>query len=89
VTEGMKELIIETAESLSGYARRHFMANTVKKVFHGSPREAERELGWNRKTLRKALAEWDGEFCYIDQYHERGRKKAEEHLPKYLVPKIL
>ncbi len=84
MTEGMKELIIETAESLSGYARRHFMANTVKKVFHGSPREAERELGWNRKTLRKALAEWDGEFCYIDQYHERGRKKAEEHLPKLL-----
>jgi hypothetical protein len=35
--------------------------------------------------VRKALAELNGEFCYIDHYHLRGRKKAEEHLPNLLV----
>lgn len=84
LTEGIKEVVLETAESLSGYARRHFMASVVKKLCDGSPTAAERELGWNRKTLRKALAEWDGGFCYIDRYHERGRKKAEAHLPNLL-----
>jgi hypothetical protein len=45
---------------------------------------AERKLGWNRGTIKKALEEWEGQFCYIDQGFLRGRKKAEEHLPKLL-----
>lgn len=60
------------------------MAGIVKSVFAGKPSGAEKVLGWNRKTLGKALAEWDGGFCYIDRYYERGRKKAEEHLPNLL-----
>jgi len=60
------------------------MAKIVKTMFGGKPSHAEHELGWNRVTLRKALRELEGEFCYVDQYHQRGRKKSEEHLPHLL-----
>lgn len=84
LSKAIKEIIVETAESLAGYERRHYMARVVKKLYDGSPTAAESELGWNRKTVRKAVQEWDGGFCYIDRYHERGRKKAEVHLPNLL-----
>ena len=82
--EPVKEIFIETEGALTGYARRHYMANVVKKLYDGNATAVESELGWNRKTVRKALKEWDGGFCYIDRYHERGRKKAEVHLPTLL-----
>ena len=56
----------------------------MQSIFDGKPSRAENVLGWNRKTLGKALAEWEGKFCYIDRYYERGRKKAEVHLPNLL-----
>lgn len=84
LSQGVKEVVLETAESLSGYARRHFMANVVTRLCGSSPSVAAAELGWNRKTVGKALEEWAGGFCYIDRYYERGRKKAEEHLPHLL-----
>jgi DNA-binding protein Fis len=84
LTQEFKETLQETQRTLSGYARRHFMAQIVETVFGGKPSHAARELGWNRTTLRKALAELQGDFCYIDRYHERGRKKSEEHLPHLL-----
>lgn len=84
ITQEVREWLNETKAALKGYARRHFMADTVQTMCEGSPMKAERELGWNRKTLRKALAEREGGFCYIDQGHQRGRKKAEEHLPTLL-----
>lgn len=79
------ETLNETKASLSGYSRRHFMAQVVKTVFAGKASKAEQALGWNRVTLRKALAELEGGFCYIDRYHQRGRKKAEDHLPNLLA----
>lgn len=84
LSQAVQDTLDETQAGLSGYKRRHFMAGIVKSVFAGKPSRAENVLGWNRKTLRKALAEWDGGFCYIDRYHERGRKKAEVHLPNLL-----
>lgn len=74
----------ETKASLKGYQRRHFMAQIVKTLCGGSPMKAEKELGWNRMTLSKALRELEGGFCYIDRYYARGRKAAEEHLPHLL-----
>jgi len=82
--EAMKKVLIETAADRSGYERRHFQAQVVTELFNHNGRRAARELGWNRKTLSKALAEWDGQFCYIDRYYERGRKPAEAHLPALL-----
>jgi hypothetical protein len=74
----------ETKASLKGYQCRHFMAQIVKTMCGGSAMKAEKELGWNRMTLAKALRELEGGFCYIDRYYARGRKAAEEHLPHLL-----
>jgi hypothetical protein len=82
ISQEISHWINETKASLKGYQRRHFMAETVKTMCNGSPMKAERELGWNRGTIQKALAEWEGNFCYLDQGFRRGRKKAEEHLPQ-------
>ena len=85
ITEAVKATLNETQARLSGYERRHFMAQIVETMFAGKPTHAEQKLGWNRKTLRKAMSELTGGFCYIDRYHERGRKKAEERLPNLLT----
>src|SRR5215207_9622715 len=85
LTPEIRETLNETQASLSGYQRRHFMAKVVQMMFSGSPSKAEKELGWNRVTLCKALNELKGEFCYIDRYYARGRKRAEEHLPGLLA----
>lgn len=84
MTPELREVLNETQASLSGYKRRHFMAQIVQTMFAGSAMQAHKELGWNRVTLAKALKELKGEFCYIDRYYARGRKRAEEHLPAML-----
>lgn len=84
ITAEIREMLNETRESLSGYQRRHFMAQVVETMLGGSPTQAEKELGWNRVTLAKALKEVRGGFCLIDQFHQRGRKRAEAHLPRLL-----
>ena len=85
ITPEIGSWINETKASLKGYERRHFMAETIKTMCKGSPMIAERELWWNRGTISKAVEEWEGQFCYIDQGFLRGRKKAEDHLPKLLA----
>ena len=52
LTDSLKALFVHTAQSLQGSARRLFMARTVKELGPGGQRQAERELGWNRGTLR-------------------------------------
>ena len=84
ITPEIREMLNETRDNLSGYKRRHFMAQVVESMLNSSPMRAEKELGWNRKTLSKALDEYRGDFCFIDHYHLRGRKRAEEHLPTLL-----
>lgn len=84
LTAEMCATLNETKASLKGYHRRHFMAQIVKTMCGGSPSKAEKELGWNRVTLAKALAELEGGFCYIDRTYARGRKAAEVHLPHLL-----
>jgi len=84
INEEIKIILQETANELTGYEKRHFMAKVVAGIYEGNARQANRELGWNRITLKKALAEWHGQFCFIDQYHARGRKPSEEALPNLL-----
>lgn len=84
MTPEIREVLNETQASLGGYKRRHFMAKIVQTMFGGSPMKAHKELGWNRVTLAKALKELKGEFCYIDRYYARGRKRAEARLPALL-----
>lgn len=84
ITPEIRDMLNETRESLSGYHRRHFMAQVVETMLDGSPMRAEKALGWNRVTLGKALDELRGGYCLIEQYQQRGRKRAEEELPTLL-----
>ena len=74
------ELLINTAEKFENWERRIFMAEVVNALGPGGQREAERELGWNRVTIRKGLEELESGII-IDNRSATGRKKAEEHLP--------
>lgn len=82
LTETLKTLFIETAQALKGPARRHFMARTVHLLGAGGSQQAERELGWNRGTLRKGRHELESGLTCLDNTAARGRKRAEVRLPK-------
>jgi hypothetical protein len=84
LTESRKTWLIETAKTLKGSDRRLFMARTVKELGPGGQRLAERELGWNRETIRKGTHELESGVVCIDAFSARGRKRAEVHLPKLL-----
>jgi uncharacterized membrane protein YccC len=85
LTDSLKTLFRETALTLKGSARRMFMARTVKELGSGGQRRAERDLGWNRKTLRKGMHELERGIVCLDNFSARGRKRAEDHLPTLLT----
>ena len=80
----LKEIMIETSQELKGYARRIFQAKVVEMLGKGGQRQAESELNWNRGTIRKGQQELAGNFGYVDQFRQRGRKAVEERLPNLL-----
>jgi Rhodopirellula transposase DDE domain len=84
LTESIAALFKETAKQLKGSARRVFMARTVRELGTGGASVAERELGWNRGTIRKGLHELTSGVSCVDAFALRGRKRAEEHLPRLL-----
>ena len=84
LTDALKSLFIETAQTLKGSDRRRFLARTVKAFGPGGQRRAERELGWNRQTIRTALHERASGLTCLDAVAFRRRKRAEEHLPTLL-----
>src|SRR5437660_6391770 len=84
LTSEVKALLLNTAKDLKGSALRRFMARTVQALGKGGQRLAERELGWNRGTIRKGMHELESGICCLDAYAARGRKRSEEHLPDLL-----
>ena len=85
LTDAVTGLLQDAAKQLKGSARRLFMARTVKQLGPGGQRRAERELGWNRVTIRKGTRELESGFAIVDAFALRGRKRAEEHLPHLLA----
>ena len=85
LTDSLKTLLIETAKSLKGSARRLFMARTVKELGPGGQQCAARELRWGRMTMRKGMHELDSGVLCVDAFALRGRKRAEAHLPNLLT----
>ena len=81
----LKDLFIKTAKQLKGSARRLFMARTVKTLGPGGASRAERDLGRNRKTIRKGMHELETGITCVDAFGSRGRKRSEEHLPNLLA----
>lgn len=80
-TDALKVLFMETARSLTGSARRLFMARTVTELGPGGQRRAERELGWSRVTIRQGTHEVESGFTCLDAFTARGRKPVAAHLP--------
>lgn len=84
LTEEVKALLLNTAKDLKGSVRRMFMARTVQALGEGGQRLAERELGWNRGTIRKGMREAKRGMVCVDAFSSRGRKRSEDHLPNLL-----
>jgi hypothetical protein len=85
LTKEVKALLLNTARDLKGSALRMFMARTVQALGKGGQRRAERELGWNRVTIRKGMHEIESGMVCVDAFCWRGRKRSEEHLPNLLI----
>jgi hypothetical protein len=84
LTEEVKVLVLNTAKELKGSARRMCMARTVQALGEGGQRLAERELNWNRVTMRKGMHEVESGLMCVDGFRLRGRKRSEDHLPNVL-----
>lgn len=84
LTDSLKKLLTETVFELKGAAKRKFMAKTVSELGRGGQRLVERELGWNRSSIRKGIKELKSGITCVENYSARGRYKAEEHLPNLL-----
>ena len=84
LTDPLKKIFTETAQTLNGSDRRRFMAEVVKALGKGGQRQAETELGWHRRTLRKGRRELESGLRCYDNFSARGRKPAEHHLPNLL-----
>ena len=82
-TNDIVDALKYATDNLKGSARRMFMAKTVNAFGEGGQRWAERELGWNRGTIRKGRQELE-QGPVTDHFSARGRKKAEKHLPNLL-----
>lgn len=85
LSSSLKGLFVETAKVLKGSARRLFIARTVTELGSGGQRQAERELGWNRGTIRKGMHELRSGISCVDNFSARGRKPVEEQLPNLLT----
>ncbi len=84
LTPQVKTFLNETKNQLKGSERRLFMARVVFNLGYGGPLRAERELGWDRTTIRKGLAELKSGITCCDNYSGRGRKPVEQHLVNLL-----
>ena len=84
ISPDLKSLYRDTAEKLRGTERRQFMAQLVKQWGWGGYTFAEKELGWNRRTIRKGMMELDHGLSIADSFRLRGRQPIEEKLPDLL-----
>ncbi len=66
LTDNLKSLYIKTAQKLKGSDRRQFMAEVVKGLGFAGQTIAERELGWNRRTIRKGIQELEHGMSIAD-----------------------
>jgi len=75
---------MDAASKLKGGHRRQFMARIVNSLGWGAAAWAERELGWDRKTILKGQRELEAGVAPADHPGGSGRPRAEERLPDLL-----
>ena len=81
LSEESKRLIKDACRRLTGFKRRAYQAEITLEYFHGSARQAEREMGWGRESVQKGLKEAERGIRCLDHYQGRGRKRTEETIP--------
>jgi len=74
----------DTDAQLKGAERRKFRARVVRFLGWGGQVFAKRNMGWSLLTTRKGEKELRTGQDIKDQFHLRGRKPAEEPLPKLM-----
>jgi len=84
LTPDTKVFLNETRNKLKGHERRRFMAQVVALLGRGGQLRAERELGWDRKTIIKGTKELRSNIQCFDNFAGRGRYRIEVHLPNLL-----
>jgi hypothetical protein len=84
LTDSVKKLFLDTVSQLKRAARRRFQAQIVMELGYGGQLLAQKELGWDRNTIRKGIKELSSGITCVDNYSAKGRYKAEEHLPSLL-----
>jgi hypothetical protein len=84
LTPELKKLLNETRSKLNGCERRKFMAKVVRLLGRGGQIRAQRELGWDRKTIIKGTKELESGFDCIDNFSGRGRHPIEKKLKNLL-----
>jgi hypothetical protein len=68
LTDDLEALFRDIAKKLKGNERRTFMAQVVKLLGKGGQRRAERELNWNRGTIRKGTHELESGIACEDAF---------------------
>jgi hypothetical protein len=81
LTDHLKALYIKTAKKLKGSDRRQFMAEVVQGLGIGGQTWAEKQLRWNRRTIRKGMTELLSGEVVEEGYGRSGRKRIETKLP--------
>jgi hypothetical protein len=84
LTDHLKALYVKTAQKLKGSDRRQFMASVVQSLGIGGQTFAEKQLGWNRRTIRIGTSELLSGEVIPDGYGRSGRKRIETKLPNLL-----
>ena len=83
LTPELKEFLNSIRPKKKGRKRRQFMARVVMLLGPGGQLKAEKELGWDRKTIIKGRKEIESGFDCIDNCSQRGRKSSLESFPNF------
>lgn len=84
LTDATKRLLIDTADSLKGHARRVFQARSVRALGVGGQNRAEREFGWSGAVIRKGERELSTGIECLDGRCNGGQKPAEVIFPNLI-----
>ncbi len=72
------ELLRSAARRLTGPDRRLFLAEVTQALCDGSPRRAERLLGWGRETVALGQHEAQQGLRCVENFAARGRQRTED-----------
>ena len=75
-------LIRSAAHRLKGHQRRLFQAEVTSTLRGGSPRLAERRLGWGRDCVEKGLHETDSGLRCVENFAAKGSPPCEVKTPQ-------